>query len=97
MGYLIYFSIFFDACDGIFLNYGWDEAALEESISNAGNRASDIYVGIDVHGRGVFGGGGFSTSKVIIFKFLTCIVSTRKKCIAYKKLCILSKRSYCLK
>ncbi|XP_054718354.1 cytosolic endo-beta-N-acetylglucosaminidase-like [Uloborus diversus] len=52
---------FFLVCDGIFLNYGWKEENLSKSISEAADRVTDIYVGIDVFGRGCFGGGGFST------------------------------------
>ena len=51
-------------CDGIFLNYGWSEAGLLSSRSVAGERCTDVYVGVDVFGRGVFGGGGFNSSAV---------------------------------
>lgn len=54
---------FFEACDGIFLNYCWDENALIESVNTAGDRKHDVYVGIDVFGRGCIGGGGFSTNE----------------------------------
>ena len=57
--------IFFDACDGIFLNYIWSEAHLMRSASAAGNsRRPDVYVGVDVFGRGCYGGGGYSCNKV---------------------------------
>lgn len=58
-------SMFFDACDGIFLNYAWKEKGLAQSVTEAGVRALDVYVGVDVYGRGCFGGGGFNTSEVI--------------------------------
>lgn len=53
--------IFFHACDGIFLNYNWKEENLEKSVKEAGSRKVDIFVGVDVFGRGCLGGGGFST------------------------------------
>lgn len=42
----------FQACDGIFLNYWWQPAQLRQSAILAGNRACDVYAGIDVFGRG---------------------------------------------
>ncbi|KAL1130623.1 hypothetical protein AAG570_011865, partial [Ranatra chinensis] len=54
-------KLFFDACDGIFLNYVWNDNDLIESKYNAGNRPFDVYVGIDVFGRGCLGNGGFNT------------------------------------
>ena len=57
--------VFFDACDGIFLNYLWSEAHLMRSVGAAGrNRLSDVYVGVDVFGRGCFGGGGYNSKAV---------------------------------
>lgn len=56
---------FFDCCDGIFLNYNWDAAKLLKSKVMAGDRKYDVYVGIDVFGRGCIGGGGFN-SKVAL-------------------------------
>jgi len=57
-----YIRIFFEACDGIFLNYSWDMDNLALSALNAGERITDVYVGIDVFGRNCHGGGGFNTS-----------------------------------
>jgi len=77
-------KLFFDVCDGIFLNYTWkagrktqsssDEEDLQfphdslqtslDSLKNA-ERKPDIYVGVDVFGRGCFGGGGFNTRKAL--------------------------------
>ncbi|XP_050304273.1 cytosolic endo-beta-N-acetylglucosaminidase [Anthonomus grandis grandis] len=54
---------YFDGCDGIFLNYGWNEEKLKTSLKNAGTRAFDVFVGIDVFGRNMFGGGQFTTFK----------------------------------
>lgn len=58
---------FFDLCDGIFLNYNWTDDGLSESFDTADkdNRVADIYVGIDVWGRGCPGGGGFQSDYVI--------------------------------
>ncbi len=55
---------FFDVSDGIFLNYTWKSEMLVESKINAGERYRDVFVGIDVFGRGCFGGGGFNTCEV---------------------------------
>ncbi len=56
-------KLFFDACHGIFLNYYWNETTLRTSVDNAGlSRQHDVYVGIDVFGRGTPGGGGFRTN-----------------------------------
>ena len=65
---------FLDACDGIFLNYTWkvgtggddDKESLDNSLSYLQSRnmresrRRDVYVGVDVFGRGCFGGGGFN-------------------------------------
>lgn len=56
--------IFFDACDGLFTNYNWKEEQLERTQRLAGPRQNDIYVGVDVFGRGDVIGGGFDTYKV---------------------------------
>ena len=51
-------------CDGIFLNYNWNEQILASSKALASDRSCDVYVGIDVFGRGCYGGGGFNSCKV---------------------------------
>ncbi|NXT25702.1 ENASE acetylglucosaminidase, partial [Syrrhaptes paradoxus] len=56
-------SVFFDACDGLFTNYNWKEEHLERSRGLAGPRHADVYVGVDVFGRGDVVGGGFDTNK----------------------------------
>ncbi|KAJ8890082.1 hypothetical protein PR048_009589 [Dryococelus australis] len=56
---------FFDNCDGIFLNYCWTDEKLKNSVKNAGSRKQDVYVGVDVFGRGCFGGGGYNTCKAV--------------------------------
>ncbi|XP_046403730.1 cytosolic endo-beta-N-acetylglucosaminidase isoform X2 [Ischnura elegans] len=57
--------IFFDHCDGIFLNYAWEEKNIEKSKTNALDRLHDVYVGIDVFGRKFYEGGGFNTYKAL--------------------------------
>lgn len=52
---------FFQNSDGIFLNYNWTEETLKKSLDNAGVRKHDVYVGVDVFGRGCFGGGAFNS------------------------------------
>lgn len=56
--------VYFDHCDGIFLNYGWDKADLEKSAEVAiiSSRVEDVYVGVDVFGRGCYGGGGMKSA-----------------------------------
>ncbi|GJQ80903.1 hypothetical protein Trydic_g4720 [Trypoxylus dichotomus] len=56
-----YNRCFFDACDGIFLNYTWKKGNLKRSIKHAQHRRHDVYVGLDVFGRGCFGGGKFNS------------------------------------
>ena len=65
------FSMFFDACDGIFLNYNWKDETLHNSLKLAREkgRDMDVYVGIDVFGRGCLGGGGFNTVEVSGYGF----------------------------
>lgn len=55
---------YFDVCDGIFLNYGWNEKSLNNSVKFAEKtqRIQDVYVGIDVFGRGCYGGGGMNSA-----------------------------------
>ncbi|KAL5018759.1 hypothetical protein ScPMuIL_004481 [Solemya velum] len=60
-------SLFFDASDGIFLNYCWKDEHLQRS-ANTGrekNRLCDVYVGVDVFGRNCYGGGGYNTNKAL--------------------------------
>ncbi|EFA80958.1 Endo-beta-N-acetylglucosaminidase [Heterostelium album PN500] len=52
---------YFQRCDGIFLNYKWDIEMLKQSSLLAKHRASQVYVGTDVWGRGTFGGGKLNT------------------------------------
>jgi mannosyl-glycoprotein endo-beta-N-acetylglucosaminidase len=68
---------FFDVCDGIFLNYHWQPNMLERSKVNARRgrkRNFDVYAGIDVFGRGTFGGGGMK-SKAACTEIVAAAVS----------------------
>lgn len=58
---------YFDLCDGIFLNYTWEEKNLEKTVRQAQHRIQDVYVGLDVFGRGCFGGGKFKSYIVFFF------------------------------
>ncbi|XP_054987309.1 cytosolic endo-beta-N-acetylglucosaminidase isoform X1 [Sorex araneus] len=55
--------VFFDSCDGFFTNYNWREEHLQRMRAPAGARLADVYVGVDVFGRGSVVGGGFDTVK----------------------------------
>ena len=67
-GFVLGNRLFFDACDGIFLNYFWKESSLEQSrqLSSEQGRSHDVYVGVDVFGRGCCGNGGFNTVEVMM-------------------------------
>lgn len=52
---------YFKAAGAIFTNYHWDRSAPVRSAVKAGPRRTDVFTGIDVHGRNTFGGGGFQT------------------------------------
>ena len=56
---------FFEACDGIFLDYHWTPEKLVCSACIAGRRRYDVYTGIDVWGRGTFGGGGYGCGQAL--------------------------------
>ncbi|GLT78902.1 hypothetical protein SLA2020_504200 [Shorea laevis] len=53
---------FFDICDGIFVNYFWEEDYPKLSAKVAGDRKFDVYMGIDVFGRRTYGGGQWTTN-----------------------------------
>ncbi|XP_047983700.1 cytosolic endo-beta-N-acetylglucosaminidase 1-like isoform X1 [Salvia hispanica] len=53
---------FFDLCDGIFVNYSWEEDFPKQSAEVAADRNFDVYMGIDVFGRGTYGGGQWTTN-----------------------------------
>ncbi|GBF97611.1 hypothetical protein Rsub_10747 [Raphidocelis subcapitata] len=48
---------FFDACDGLFLDYRWSRDGLARSAEAARGRACDVYAGCDAFGRGAHAGG----------------------------------------
>ncbi|KFK38487.1 hypothetical protein AALP_AA3G119600 [Arabis alpina] len=56
---------FFDLCDGIFMNYTWKEGYPKLSAEAAGDRKFDVYMGIDVFGRGSFGGGQWTVNAAL--------------------------------
>ncbi|XP_015609952.1 uncharacterized protein LOC107274903 [Cephus cinctus] len=58
---------FFLACDGIYLNYNITKKGLasSKSLADLYDRSKDVYVGVDVHGRGSPGGGGFDSSEAM--------------------------------
>lgn len=58
---------FFDVCDGIYLNYAWNENHLRNSrqLAEQLHRTYDVYVGVDIFGRGCFGGGGLQTNQAL--------------------------------
>ncbi|XP_072339501.1 cytosolic endo-beta-N-acetylglucosaminidase [Scyliorhinus torazame] len=55
-------KVFFDSCDGIFLNYNWKEEHLKRMVTLMEERHADVYVGVDVFGRGDVIGGEFTTN-----------------------------------
>ena len=56
---------FFNACDGIFTNYAWRSGDPVQSAAVAQGRRFDVYTGIDVFGRGTYGGGGHNTHRAL--------------------------------
>ncbi|KAK8782884.1 hypothetical protein V5799_015772 [Amblyomma americanum] len=58
-------SCFFGLCDGIFLNFRWNEDMLQRSAQLAGDRKADVYVGVDVFARNTPYLGGFNTPQVV--------------------------------
>ncbi|KPI88139.1 glycosyl hydrolase-like protein [Leptomonas seymouri] len=52
---------FFDVCDGLFTNYFWNPVHIALTRTTAGSRGTDVFVGVDVFGRRMFGGGGYNT------------------------------------
>lgn len=56
---------FADVCDGLMTNYWWGCSQLTSSRDLAGERAHDVYFGVDVFGRGTYGGGGYNTVQAV--------------------------------
>lgn len=51
--------------DGIFLDYHWTEDAptvSAECVAGLGRSGAEVFVGVDVWGRGTFGGGQWNTA-----------------------------------
>lgn len=66
--HLLIFRCFFDICDGIFINYTWNETNMANTATAAEHRALDVYVGIDIFGRNTYGGGKFNSYKVFLLQ-----------------------------
>eukprot|EP00884_Botryococcus_braunii_P001998 jgi/Botrbrau1/1179/Bobra.0162s0062.1 len=60
---------FFDAAGSIFVNYTWHGRAPQQAAERAGPRAAHVFMGVDVYGRGTWGGGGFRTSVALSAAF----------------------------
>ncbi|OWR52381.1 cytosolic endo-beta-N-acetylglucosaminidase isoform 1 [Danaus plexippus plexippus] len=60
---------FFDVTDGLFTNYSWSASDVSSSVLEAGDRLTDLYIGIDVWGRNFYGGGQFNTQQAIQVAF----------------------------
>ncbi|XP_066469987.1 cytosolic endo-beta-N-acetylglucosaminidase isoform X2 [Tiliqua scincoides] len=54
---------YYDVCDGFFTNYNWKEEHLVRTARMAGDRRPEVYVGVDVFGRGDVVSGGFDIDK----------------------------------
>ncbi|SCZ98447.1 BZ3500_MvSof-1268-A1-R1_Chr7-1g09141 [Microbotryum saponariae] len=57
---------FANVADSIFLNYWWREKEIEDTTTKVAEKSSmiemdQVYFGLDVWGRGQFGGGGFAS------------------------------------
>eukprot|EP01063_Lacrimia_lanifica_P000973 TRINITY_DN1046_c0_g4_i1.p1 TRINITY_DN1046_c0_g4~~TRINITY_DN1046_c0_g4_i1.p1 ORF type:complete len:881 (+),score=254.35 TRINITY_DN1046_c0_g4_i1:755-3397(+) len=56
---------YFDVCDGFFTNYWWKPRSIANSKAVAGPRAADVYHGVDMFGRGTYGGGQYDSHKAV--------------------------------
>lgn len=61
---------FFRDCDALFVNYTWGRGTPGEVLSYLaeqmpGRRPSEVFLGVDVYGRGTYGGGGDSTHTAV--------------------------------
>ncbi|CAH0719690.1 unnamed protein product, partial [Brenthis ino] len=56
---------FFEVVDAFFTNYSWSLRDVETSVAAAGDRRTDLFLGIDVWGRNFYGGGQFNTQEAI--------------------------------
>ena len=65
--FVLFHRMFYESCDGIFVNYTWTEKSLELSRATAATDRDSldrVFVGIDVFGRGCPGGGGYNSIEV---------------------------------
>ena len=64
--------VFFNASDGIFTNYWWNDDLLYTSSQKKGNSSKKVYIGNDCFGRGTYGGGKYdlykATNKIFEYK-----------------------------
>ena len=58
-------AVYFAGCDGLFTNYTWrTHQPMASAAAALPERRPAIYTGIDVFGRGTYGGGGFAVHAV---------------------------------
>lgn len=57
--------IWFDACDLFFTDYHWKLGNLETTMTHAKEKAGKVLFGVDVWGRGTYGGGGWNVPEAI--------------------------------
>lgn len=65
----------FDHSHSMFLNYQWTPELLASSSALAQERSREVFAGIDVWGRGTYGGGGFGTANAFQVPF-SCFIIT---------------------
>jgi mannosyl-glycoprotein endo-beta-N-acetylglucosaminidase len=51
------------------VNYTWHGRAPAEAAQRSGERAGHVYMGVDVYGRGTWGGGGFRSAAAVSAAF----------------------------
>lgn len=54
-------ELYFKAASGFFTKFEWDRNAPVRSAVKAATRRTEVFTGIDIHGRNTFGGGGFQS------------------------------------
>ena len=57
--------VFFEKSDAIFLNYFWKEEQIERSAERGGERRKRVLAGVDLFGRGSYGGGKMNSWKAV--------------------------------
>lgn len=61
-------EIFLQNCDGIFLDYHWNKQMVQNTVTykaNLSDRSKPVFMGIDMWGRGTYGGGGWKTFEAV--------------------------------